>query len=213
MLEAESGYEQEPPVALALKRAVLGGRWAEASQLLVELGIVHEQDRAGLRRSTSQTTVGGGVNALSSTSVASPTASERPPPPAISTSLPVHPTFALQDMTTPPAATAVVSDVDRMAASPSTPSSDGRRALFMLLRQKYLELLEQGQTKRALAALRSELARLAPHSEELHSLSGLIVCANRDDLYARANWDGAGGLSRQLLLKDLQGESHFERDR
>lgn len=202
VLEAESGFEQEPPVALALKRAVLGGRWAEASQLLVELGIVREQDRAGLRRSSSQMSVAPSGISPSTAIAASPSAADAHPQqpthlPPVSMSLPAQPTFALQSSSSTPT---------HQPSSSSSTSPNGRRALFLLLRQKYLELLEQGQTKRALAALRSELARLAPQSEELHQLSGLIVCPSREDLYARARWDGAGGLSRQLLLQELQSK-------
>lgn len=44
-------------------------------------------------------------------------------------------------------------------------------ARFLIARQKYLEYLEAGQQKRALAVLRGELANLTKESEVLHSVS------------------------------------------
>jgi hypothetical protein len=32
------------------------------------------------------------------------------------------------------------------------------------------------------------------------------MCSDRDDLYGRAEWDGAAGISRRLLLERLQGK-------
>ena len=64
--------------------------------------------------------------------------------------------------------------------------SHGIHAIFMILQQKYLELLELGQTKRALTVLRGELAPLVRHpsrtardgvavdSDRLHALSGCV---------------------------------------
>lgn len=34
-----------------------------------------------------------------------------------------------------------------------------------------------------------------------------MMCSDREDLYKRAEWDGAAGISRRLLLERLQGES------
>jgi hypothetical protein len=48
----------------------------------------------------------------------------------------------------------------------------GRKAIFMILRQKYLELLELGQVNRALKVLRFEMAPVAPDANKLHALSG-----------------------------------------
>jgi hypothetical protein len=33
-----------------------------------------------------------------------------------------------------------------------------------------------------------------------------MMCMKKNDLYAKAKWDGAEGSSRQVLLDDLQGE-------
>jgi hypothetical protein len=45
------------------------------------------------------------------------------------------------------------------------------KAKFLIAQQKYLEYLEAGQQKRALAVLRGELANLTTESEVLHSVS------------------------------------------
>jgi hypothetical protein len=46
------------------------------------------------------------------------------------------------------------------------------RAKFLIAQQKYLEYLESGQQKRALAVLRTELAQLTKDQSVLHSVSG-----------------------------------------
>ena len=43
---------------------------------------------------------------------------------------------------------------------------------FLISRQKYLEILEAGQSKKALAVLRSELAAVVKDADVLHTLSG-----------------------------------------
>jgi WD40 repeat protein len=78
------------------------------------------------------------------------------------------------------------------------------RAKFLIARQKYLEFLEAGQQKKALGVLRNELAACAADSESLHDLSGYMMCSVNDDLYERAKWDGAAGISRRQLLERLQ---------
>jgi hypothetical protein len=45
---------------------------------------------------------------------------------------------------------------------------------FLVAQQKYLELLEQGQQKKALAVLRNELAPVTKDSEVLHTISGYV---------------------------------------
>lgn len=43
---------------------------------------------------------------------------------------------------------------------------------FLISQQKYLEMLELGAQKKALAVLRNELAPVTRDSEVLHALSG-----------------------------------------
>ncbi|KAL2146498.1 hypothetical protein VTI28DRAFT_3679 [Corynascus sepedonium] len=74
---------------------------------------------------------------------------------------------------------------------------------FRLRRQKFLELLEQRETGRALAVLRHELTPLCQEHATLNLLSRLLMCQDADDLRSRADWDGANGRSRQILLAEL----------
>lgn len=91
------------------------------------------------------------------------------------------------------------------------PGADRNTMRFRLRQQKYLELLEQRETSRALAVLRNELTPLCQEQHQtLHLLSRLLMCQDTDDLRNRANWDGAGGRSRQVLLAQLSGRSNLE---
>ncbi|PHH71751.1 hypothetical protein CDD80_5011 [Ophiocordyceps camponoti-rufipedis] len=84
-------------------------------------------------------------------------------------------------------------------------SSDRNVMKFWLRQQKFLELLEQRDTSRALTVLRTELTPLYQDTNNLHFLSSLLMCRSAEDLMAKANWDGAGGLSRRQLLSKLSG--------
>ncbi|KAJ4019860.1 hypothetical protein NW752_004961 [Fusarium irregulare] len=83
------------------------------------------------------------------------------------------------------------------------PSADRNAIRFWLRQQKFLELLEQKDTSRALVVLRSELTPVSHDIAKLHFLSSLLMCRSVDDLMAKADWDGANGQSRKLLLSEL----------
>lgn len=73
-----------------------------------------------------------------------------------------------------------------------------------LRQQKFLELLERRETSRALMVLRSELTPLCSEQhQKLHFLSSLLMCQSTEDLKLKADWDGAHGSSRQILLSEL----------
>lgn len=73
-----------------------------------------------------------------------------------------------------------------------------------LRQQKFLELLERRETSRALMVLRSELTPLCSEQhQKLHFLSSLLMCQSADDLKSKADWDGAHGESRRILLSEL----------
>ncbi|KAF8965302.1 WD40 repeat-like protein [Flammula alnicola] len=76
-------------------------------------------------------------------------------------------------------------------------------AKFLISQQKYLELLEARKSTAALQVLRNELAPLNVDSDQLHTLSSLIMCSEPEDLRKRAGWDGASGKSRRQLLDTL----------
>ncbi len=77
---------------------------------------------------------------------------------------------------------------------------------FWIRQQKFLELLEERETGQALAVLRTELTPLYQDTQKLHFLSSLLMCQSREDLIARAEWDGAYGQSRQVLLSELSSK-------
>jgi hypothetical protein len=86
------------------------------------------------------------------------------------------------------------------------PGADRNFMRFRLRQQKFLELLEQRETGRALAVLRNELTPLCQERHEtLHLLSRLLMCQDADDLRSKASWDGASGRSRHVLLAQLSG--------
>lgn len=77
---------------------------------------------------------------------------------------------------------------------------------FLIRQQKYLELLEKGETMQALHVLRSEITPLGQNIERLHLLTSLVLCSCIDDVKQQAAWEGTEGESRQHLLTQLQRE-------
>jgi len=75
---------------------------------------------------------------------------------------------------------------------------------FLLLEQKYLELLEEGVPLKALECLRHELTPLKYNTERVHVLSTYMMCSSAPELRASAHWDGQGPVSRQKLIENLQ---------
>lgn len=75
---------------------------------------------------------------------------------------------------------------------------------FQIFEQQYLELLEAGHVSPALRILREQLAPIAPQSDRLQALSGFVLCSSPTDLHKRAEWDGASGRSRQVLLDRIE---------
>lgn len=59
---------------------------------------------------------------------------------------------------------------------------------------------------KALMVLRGELVPLNQPPELLKILSSLIMCTSAEDMRERAEWDGAGGMSRQYLLTELSSK-------
>ncbi|KAF2769204.1 WD40 repeat-like protein [Teratosphaeria nubilosa] len=86
------------------------------------------------------------------------------------------------------------------------PLADGADVVtlrFYLRQQKYLELLERRENNAALMVLRNELTPLKRDINRLHELSSLIMCLTAEDLRQQAEWDGAAGESRALLLSEI----------
>ncbi|KAF4976518.1 hypothetical protein FZEAL_6836 [Fusarium zealandicum] len=89
------------------------------------------------------------------------------------------------------------------------PGADRNAMRFWLRQQKFLELLEQKDSSRALMVLRGELTPLSHDMAKLHFLSSLLMCRSVQDLMAKADWDGASGQSRKRLLSELSSMSSF----
>ena len=173
VLEAESGYVQEPALAGSFRQAILGGRWSEAIHLLSDLGVVLPEDKGSPRRNSTRRKSGD----LSSTRATNGTDI----PKIASSSLPD--TLAMPGgMPTSFESVSSIPDIDMDSGVREPPvatgsnfkkqDTPGRRAIFMVLRQKYLELIEAGQTVRALKVLRLEVAPAAADTAKLHALSG-----------------------------------------
>ncbi|KAK3995037.1 WD40-repeat-containing domain protein [Cladorrhinum sp. PSN332] len=82
--------------------------------------------------------------------------------------------------------------------------ADRNAMRFQLRQQKFLELLELRESAEALSVLRTELTPLCRDQHQtLHLLSRLLMCQDADDLKTKANWDGAKGQSRHILLSQL----------
>ncbi|BFZ11631.1 hypothetical protein BsWGS_14670 [Bradybaena similaris] len=75
---------------------------------------------------------------------------------------------------------------------------------FLLLEQKYLELLEDGLPLKALDCLRHELTPLKYNTERVHVLSTYMMCSSAAELRESSHWEGKGPISRQKLIESLQ---------
>ncbi|XP_012942638.1 WD repeat-containing protein 26 isoform X2 [Aplysia californica] len=75
---------------------------------------------------------------------------------------------------------------------------------FLLLEQKYLELLEDGIPLKALECLRHELTPLKYNTERVHVLSTYMMCSSAPELRESSHWEGKGPVSRQKLIENLQ---------
>ncbi|KAK4072491.1 hypothetical protein Trihar35433_4555 [Trichoderma harzianum] len=83
-----------------------------------------------------------------------------------------------------------------------TSGSDKDVMRFWLRQQKFLELLEQKDTTRALTTLRGELTPLYHDTTKLHFLSSLLMCQSTEDLMQKASWDGAQRISPSVMLPE-----------
>jgi len=75
---------------------------------------------------------------------------------------------------------------------------------FLILKQKFLELLEDGRVIEALHCLRLEITPIQSCQSKLPELSSLLMCSSSEDLHTKAEWEGKGPATRQMLFKELQ---------
>ncbi len=179
-LESESGVTLEHPSITAFRTAVLSGDWRNAERLLID-GLTYAARRIHASRNASSS----GSSGLSP---------EAPPSAATasssSSSIPASFESPSQDL------------IDSVLRRPDLVSLKSIR--FMIQKQRYLELLEARQTKKALNVLRERLTPLSHDTSQLHLLSSLVISASPEQLHARAGWDGADGESRRLLMMEIE---------
>lgn len=178
-LEAESGITLEHPSITAFRTAVLSGDWRNAERLLID-GLTYAARRIQASRNPLGSSAG---SSLLDTPASSSTASS-------SVSMPAVLDSSNQDL------------IDSVLRRPDLVSL--RSIRFMLQKQRYLELLEARQTKKALNVLREKLTPLSHDTSQLHLLSSLVISASPEQLHARAGWDGADGDSRRLLMVEIE---------
>ncbi|KAF6040879.1 hypothetical protein EB796_000811 [Bugula neritina] len=75
---------------------------------------------------------------------------------------------------------------------------------FSVLKQKYLEMVEDGKLIEAIHCLRYELTPLKFNTGQVHKLSTYVMYDSLDELKEMANWAGKGYASRQSLMEHLQ---------
>lgn len=75
---------------------------------------------------------------------------------------------------------------------------------LMILEQKYLEMLEDGETHEALDCLRKHMTPLKPNDEHVRQLTSYLMCSSSEDIRRLAKWSGKGAVSRGKLLESIQ---------
>ncbi|KAF2197381.1 WD repeat-containing protein-like protein [Delitschia confertaspora ATCC 74209] len=95
------------------------------------------------------------------------------------------------------------SDGKRPGGLPLSEGANRDEMKFRIREQKYLELLECRDLGNALMVLRQELTPLRQDEGRVHALSSLLMCGSTEDLKSQAQWDGAEGQSRTILLSEL----------
>ena len=77
---------------------------------------------------------------------------------------------------------------------------------FLLLEEKYMEMLERKESMEALACLREDITPMDFDTGKVYKLSSYMMCNGIDDLKTTANWPGIDGGARRKLMDTLQGK-------
>ncbi|CAF0774903.1 unnamed protein product [Didymodactylos carnosus] len=75
---------------------------------------------------------------------------------------------------------------------------------YLILEQKYFELIEDSQPMEALHCLRHEIQELRIRTERTHELTKYLMFSSPKEMRSSANWSGKGFVSRQKLMEKLQ---------
>ncbi|CAF2094296.1 unnamed protein product [Rotaria magnacalcarata] len=81
---------------------------------------------------------------------------------------------------------------------------------YLILEQKYFELIEDEQAMEALYCLRNEIRPLNIRIERTHQLTAFLMFTSMKDMYKAANWSGKGFASRDKLMEKLQRKLSIE---
>jgi len=76
--------------------------------------------------------------------------------------------------------------------------------IFQIYEQKFLELIEDGETLEGVKCLRQDLAPLNIQKEHLQKLAQILLVQDKKQIYAIMNWPGKGRASRSALMNKLQ---------
>lgn len=98
----------------------------------------------------------------------------------------------------------VEADVLLLQSSLPISAQELTKMRLMILEQKYLEMLEDGQHHEALDCLRNQVTPLKPNTEHVRQLSSYLMCSSSEDIHRLAKWSGKGPVSRGKLLESLQ---------
>jgi len=82
--------------------------------------------------------------------------------------------------------------------------SNVKEMRYLILEQKFLELLEQGDQMEALYCLQHDITPLQHRTTRVHQLPSYMMVCTPSDLRQRAAWPGVAGGSRQMLINTLQ---------
>jgi len=83
-------------------------------------------------------------------------------------------------------------------------TESGSKIEYLIMEQKYLELVESRNVQGALDCLREELTPLSEDSDRLHKLASFLLCRNAKELFETASWEGAQEGSRIKLILSVQ---------
>jgi hypothetical protein len=75
---------------------------------------------------------------------------------------------------------------------------------FLILEQKFLELLDNSNGIEALKCLRNEITPLNHKKSRVHQLSGIVMCSSPEEVREALDWEGSGIVSRRKLMEKLQ---------
>ena len=87
---------------------------------------------------------------------------------------------------------------------PLTDPEDSKKMVFLLLEQKFMELLENRLLIDAVRCLQKYITPLEYETGRVHKLCSYLMYGTAEELRSVADWPGVDGKSRELLMDNLQ---------